>query len=177
MLEFYKFNDYELKHCLGYEFDEEFLEKFKTRKNMSCRNRIDYLHYGWVDTIPNYHKLVPTHPYTFGGMKRFIINKFSNADKHLYNLLDQLHSTCNGYVHGSIANSKYPLLHYFEITTILVTVTVNAYSAACDEIGDDKKVNGLDIIAEINKHFSIMKKAELMKSTDAFEGYYKNFKR
>ena len=46
----------------------------------------------------------------------------------------------------------------------------------CDEIGESTLIDDLDIIAEINKHYKILKDAELKKSTENFENYYKNFK-
>lgn len=174
--EFYKFSEYELKQSLGYPFDEEFLAKFEKRINKSCRNKIEYLHYGWVDVIPGYHKIIEKYPYSFGSVKKFIVEKFTDVDTEQYDLLDYYHSMCNGYAHGSILNSKYPLLHYFEITSILVNVTVNSYFAACNEIGENTSIDGLDIISEINKHYKILKEAEQKKSTENFENYYRNFK-
>lgn len=176
IVEFYKFSEYELKQSLGYPFDEEFLAKFENRINKSCRNKIEYLHYGWVDVIPGYHKIVEKYPYSFGSVKKFIVEKFADVDTEQYDLLDYYHSMCNGYAHGSILNSKYPLLHYFEITSILVNVTVNSYFAACNEIGENTSIDGLDIISEINKHYKILKEAEQKKSTENFENYYRNFK-
>lgn len=176
MDEFYKFSEYELKQSLGYKFDDEFLDKFNNRLNKSCRNKIEFLHYGWVDVIPGYHQIVVKNPYSFGSVKKFIVEKFARVDKNQYDLLDYYHSMCNGYAHGSILNSKYPLLHYFEITSILVNVTVNAYFAACEEIEEDTKIDELDIISEINKHYKVLKDADLKKSTENFENYYKNFK-
>ena len=174
--EFYKFSDYELKQSLGYPFDDEFLDKFENRINKSCKNKIEYLHYGWVDVIPKYHQIVSKNPYSFGGIKKFIVEKFANSDKNQFDLLDYYHSMCNGYAHGSILNSKYPILHYFEIVSILTNVTVNAYSAACDEIGESTLIDGIDIISEIKKHYEILKDAEMKKSTENFENYYRNFK-
>lgn len=175
MDEFYKFSEYELKQCLGNKFDDKFLDKFNNRLNKSCKNKIEFLHYGWVDVIPGYHQIVDKYPYSFAGIKKFVVKKFADVDKNQCDLLDYYHSMCNGYAHGSILNSKYPLLHYFEITSILVNVTANAYFAACDEIGEDTKIDELDIISEINKHYKILKEAELKKSTDNFENYYKKF--
>lgn len=152
MDEFYQFSEYELKQCLGNKFDDKFLDKFNNRLNKSCRNKIEFLHYGWVDVIPGYHQIVDKNPYSFGGIKKFVVKKFADVDKNQCDLLDYYHSMCNGYAHGSILNSKYPLLHYFEITSILVNVTANAYLAACNEIGEDTKIDELDIISEINKH-------------------------
>lgn len=176
MDDFYKFSEYELKQSLGYEFDDEFIDKFNNRLNKSCRNKIEYLHYGWVDVIPGYHQIVDKYPYSFGSVKKFIVEKFSDVDKSQYDLLDYYHSMCNGYAHGSILNSKYPILHYFEIASILATVTANAYFAACGEIGESTLIDGIDIIEEVNKHYRILKEAEQKKSTENFEKYYKNFK-
>jgi len=83
---------------------------------------------------------------------------------------------CHGYTHGSIGNSKYPVLHYFEICSILANTTVNAYYALCQKLGEDPTVDGVDVIAEINKHYKILKEAEINKHTENFEKYYKNFK-
>lgn len=175
MDEFYKFSEYELKRSLGYGFDDKFLDKFNNRLNKSYKNMIEFLHYGWVDVIPGYHQIVNKYPYSFGGVKKFIIEKFSDVDKSQYDLLGYYHSMCNGYAHGSILNSKYPILHYFEIASILATVTANAYSAACGEIGESTLIDGIDIIEEVKKHYRILTEAEQKKSTENFEKYYKNF--
>ena len=175
--EYYKFRDYELKQSIGYPLEQEFLDKFDHRLNSKSGNKIEYLHYGWVDVIPNYHNIVKQRPYTFGGIKNFMVQKFSDdANKDYFELLEYYHKMCNGYTHGSIGNSKYPILHYFEICTILVNTTVNAYYALCQELGEKTSIDGVDIIAEINKHYKILMDAQLKKSTDNFENYYKSFK-
>ena len=175
--EYYKFTEYELKQSIGYPQEQEFLDKFDNRLNKSCRNKIEYLHYGWVDVVPHYHEVVKQHPYTFGGIKNFIVEKFANDEsKDQFELLDYYHNMCHGYTHGSIGNSKYPVLHYFEICSILANTTVNAYYALCQELGEETAIDGADVIAEINKHYKILKEAELKKSTENFENYYKNFK-
>ena len=174
--EFYKFSNFELRKSLGNEFDEEFLNKFNNRLNKKRMNKIEFLHYGWVDVIPDYHKIVVKNPYSFGGVKKFIVEKFSDVDKSQYDLLNHYHSMCNGYAHGSILNSKYPILHYFDITSILVTVTANVYLAACREIGESTLIDGVDIIEEVNKHYKILKDAEQKKSIENYNKYYKNFK-
>lgn len=175
-VEYYKFAEYELKQSIGYPQEQEFLDRFNNRLNKSCRNKIEYLHYGWVDVIPHYHEIVKQHPYTFGGVKNFTVEKFANdGSKNLFELLGYYHNMCHGYTHGSIGNSKYPLLHYFEICSILANTTVNAYYALCQELGEETAIDGVDIIAEINKHYNILKEAEAKKSTENFENYYKFF--
>lgn len=175
--EYYKFSDYELRQSLGYPFSEDFLNKFKNRINKEETNKINYLHYGWVDIIPNYHKVIKTRPYTFAGLKKFVVKKFGNDEcDGQFELLEYYHTMCNGYTHGSLNDSCYPILHYFEICSILANVTVNSYFALCKELNESTDIGGVDIIKEINKHYSILKEAEVKKSTENFDKYYKNFK-
>lgn len=172
--EYYKFTEYELKQSIGYPQEQEFLDKFDNRLNKSCRNKTEYLHYGWVDVIPHYHEIIKQHPYTFGGIKRFIVEKFADDEsKNHFDLLSYYHKMCHGYAHGSVGNSKYPILHYFEICSILVNTTVNAYYALCQELGEEISIDGVDIIEQIKKHYWILKEAEEKKSTKNFEEYYK----
>ena len=175
--EYYKFAEYELKKSIGYPFDDEFINKFKNRINKKEKNKINFLHYGWVDVIPHYHEVIKTRPYSFASLKRFVIHKFSDHESAPeFDLLYYYHDMCNGYAHGSINNCKYPILHYFEISSILVSVTVNAYYAVCKELNESTDIEGIDIIKEINKHYAVLKDAEAKKSTENFERYYKNFK-
>lgn len=176
-VEYYKFANYELEQSIGYAQEQEFLDKFNNRVNKNCKNKIEYLHYGWVDVIPDYHKVVKIRPYTFGGLKKFIVETFADDENKTYfELLDYYHNMCNGFTHGSIANSKYPVIHYFDICSMLVNTTVNAYYVLCKELGEETTIDGIDIIAEIKKHYEILKEAEKKKSTENFENYYKNFK-
>lgn len=175
--EYIKFTEYELNRSLKNCYDEEFLYKFDNRLNQKSKNKVDYLHYGWVDVIPGYHNIVKQFPYTLGGIKQFIIEKFANDEsKQMFELLGRFHNMCNGYVHGSIISSKYPLLHYFEICAILANTTVNAYYALCQELGETTDIGGVDVIVEIKKHLKILLEADSKKSTKNFENYYKNLK-
>lgn len=174
--EFERFAAYELKQMVGHKFPEEFLTKFNNRINKTEKNIIEYLHYGWADSIPKYHEIVRDHPYTFGGIKRMIVKKFEPSEVKTYELLNKYHTLCNGYTHGSATHSIYPLIHYFEITTILLYVTVNVYSAVCKELEQDTKINGVDVIGEIRKHHSIFNVAFGKGSTENYEQYYKNNK-
>ena len=82
---------------------------------------------------------------------------------------------CSGYSHGSISYSKYQILHYFEISTILTLALTNVYFAACEELGIEKEIDGIDVIGLINKHYQILKVAKSKKRTENFERYYKTF--
>lgn len=174
--EYSDFTEYELLDSIGHRMPDEFLKRFESRICKRNKNKIDFLHYGWVDIIPHYHEIVKEHPYTFGGLKYFITQKFSNTEnEYLFNTLSYFHKMCNGYTHGSITTSRYPLLHYFEISAILVNTTVNAYAAICDELEIDTNIDGIDVIGEIKKHYAILIDAQEKKSTENFEKYHKNW--
>lgn len=176
--EYERFNLFALKYGIGYKFDDNFLAKFKERINKSVNNKIQFMYFGWVDVIPRYHDLVENNPYTFNGLLNFLVKKY---DKNLekYNLFDKLkyfHTMCSGYSHGSIGYSKYQILHYFEIATILVMIIPNIYTEICNEKSVEKEIDRVDILGLLNKHFEILKIIESKKSTENFEQYYKKFK-
>ena len=166
-----------MKHSIGYDFDDEFLDKFDNRLNKVAKNRVQFLHFGWVDVIPKYHEVVKQNPYTFSGVKDFLLSKLQEDAPGYTDLqnLEYYHTMCSGYSHGSISYSKYQILHYFEISTILTLTLTNVYFAACEELGIEKEIDGIDVIGLINKHYQILKVAESKKSTENFERYYKNF--
>lgn len=177
LAEYEKFCSYDLKHSIGIKFDDEFLKKFNNRLNKKTKNRIQFLHFGWVDAIPKYHETVKQKPYTFNGVRNFLLSKFEEADSKYTDLryLNYYHTMCSGYSHGSISHSKYQILHYFEISTILTLTIVDVYSAACEELKVEKEIDGIDVISLINKHYQILKATENKKSTENFECYYKTF--
>ncbi len=177
LAEYEKFSFYDLKHSIGYDFDDEFLDKFDNRLNKVAKNRVQFLHFGWVDVIPKYHEVVKQNPYTFSGVKDFLLSKLQEDAPGYTDLqnLEYYHTMCSGYSHGSISYSKYQILHYFEISTILTLTITNVYFAACEELGIEKEIDGIDVIGLINKHYQILKVAESKKSTENFERYYKNF--
>ena len=172
--EYAKFVDYELRYSINHKFADEFKRGFDNRANKKERSKINYLHYGWVDKLPNYHKIIESRPYTFAGLYKYCFKKLSDSEsKNILKLLNYYHGMCNGYVHGSINNSKYPLLHYFEISSILALTTFNAYTALCNELNEPTSIQGIDLESEINKHYKILYEAESKKSTENFEIYYK----
>lgn len=175
--EYFNLSFFELKQSLGYPLNQEFYEKFDNRLNKNSKNRLDYLHYGWVDAIPHYHDVVKSYPYSFSGIKEYIIKESANDEfRSEFEILDYYHNMCHGYIHGSVGNSRYPLLHYFEISSILVLTTLKAYYALCKELSVDPSINETDLLVEIKKHYAFLKEAESKKSTENFDKYYKNFK-
>lgn len=83
LAEYEKFSFYDLKHSIGYDFDDEFLDKFDNRLNKVAKNRVWFLHFGWVDVIPKYHEVVKQNPYTFNGLKDFLRSSFKKIHQDI----------------------------------------------------------------------------------------------
>lgn len=75
-----KFSYFEtIQSCCNQVLPDEFNELFSNRINKNGRNKIEYLHYGFVDKIPNYHDIVKQKPYTFMGISNAKIYKIGTC--------------------------------------------------------------------------------------------------
>lgn len=55
--DFFKFSEYELRQsCCEQTYLPEFNTVFDNRAKQTERNKVEYLHFGWVDKISDYHK-------------------------------------------------------------------------------------------------------------------------
>lgn len=88
------------------------------------------LHFGWVDYIDGYHKVVKKSPYSVYGIIAFL--KDENKDKNLgLECLVNLYKSCHAYTHGSIQTARYLVLHYFEITIMFYWVICKGNYSNC----------------------------------------------
>lgn len=171
-----KHNDfvwYEInRNCCGKPLPKEFNDLFNKRKNKQCKNRIEYLHFGWVDDIPNYHNLVKNKPYSIEGLMNYCNSTIKNNGE--FGFIYQLYQRCHIYAHGNVGNIRFSLLHYFETTLMMYYVIHITYSYFCNEINDDTKINNIDVIKYLGKHLNRLGKQYSERSTPNFEHYYKN---
>lgn len=173
--EYYKFNSFEIdQSCCEQEYPEDFNELFKNRKNKSKPKKIDYLHYGWVDSIPDYHSIINGYPYSINGIFEFLKETHIDEENYVLSRLEILYKMCHGYTHGNVSSSRYPLLHYFEVSTILHLIVSHTYMQLCKDLEIDTNINGIDIIFKANKDFEVLDNQHHKKSTETFENHYKN---
>ncbi len=167
-----KFADYDMrKTCCGEKYPEDFEEKFNNRKNQKEKNRLDFLHYGWVDFLDDYHDIVKQKPYSTNGLVAYLTEKKS-YDSDYTNLMS-LYRMCHTYTHGNVANSKYPLLHYFELSIMLGSIVPHVYNMLCVHTNDDSNIEGINVISAIEKDFKLLIDQYNKRSTENFESYYK----
>ena len=174
--EHYKFNEFELHQtCVEQQYPEEFNELFQNRIDTSCKKKIDYLHYGWLDKIPNYHDVVRKQPYSINGILNFL--RATHVDSEtLFDKIEFFYKMCHGYTHGNIGTAKYPLLHYFEISIIMQITVLHSYIMLCEENGGHQNINGIDVVAKAERDFIPLNEQYQKKSTELFEAHYKRLR-
>ena len=171
--EYFKFTQFEvLQSCCEQKYPKEFNDLFKNRLNKSTSNKVHYLHYGWVDKIPQYHDIVKKQPYSINGVLTYL--KATNAkDISYFEELERFYTMCHGYSHGNLIQAVYPLLNYFEISEILHYTLFDTYKLLCEELGLDGQINGIDMYAKAETDFSILHSQYMQRSTENFKNHYK----
>lgn len=170
--EHFKFVDYDWKKtCCGHKYPDEFEDKYKNRKEQKERRpRIDFLHYGWLDKIDDYHTIVEKNPYSINGIINYLEEK--NDYQMDFSSLKQLHKMCHSYTHGNVGISNYPLLHYFELNIILGSILPHVFSMLSEHIKCDKSINGINILDSLTSDFAKLVDQYNKRSTENFDAYY-----
>ncbi len=170
---FFKFADFEIRQtCCEQEYPEEFNVLFDNRISKFVKTKVSYLHFGWVDDVPDYHKIVKTNPYSMDGLFAFITFIANDKDNPLFTHLEMLYKMCHGYTHGSVSGSKYPLLHYFEISSMLYYTIEHSYRLLCDILEIPTNIADIDIIKKTDRDYGVMTEQYNKRSTKNFEKYY-----
>lgn len=166
-----EFREFEVRQSCKQIYPKEFNEMFENRICEKSVNKADYLHFGWVDFIDEYHNIVRKSPYSINGIITFLKNRNKERSFELENL-ESFYKACHVYTHGSIQTLKYPVLHYFEISIMLYYIIRDTFLLLCKEKGEDIMINGYDIISMADRDFKIMYSKYEIRSTDLFEKYY-----
>ena len=168
-----KFRVLEIEQSCQQKYPEEFIILFKRRTCQNSNNKSDYLHFGWVDFIEEYHDIVKKSPYSVHGMITFL--KYKNEEKTAeLELLEKFYKSCHAYTHGSIQIAKYPVLHYFEISIMLYFIIRETFLLLCEDKKVEATVDGQDIISMIDRDFKVLHDQYNIRSTKKFEEYYRS---
>lgn len=79
---------------------------------------------------------------------------------------------CHGYAHGSVGCMRYPIMHYFEISTMLYFVLSHTYNILCERLNVTNKIDDVDIVTKINIDFKQFDKQYSMANDEALKCYY-----
>lgn len=171
--EHFKFANFEVRQsCCEQEYPEEFNVLFQARFNKTNQKKIDYLHYGWVDEIPEYHDRVKKQPYSINGLLTYL-KEIKREDDYYFKEVERFYKMCHGYVHGNIVGSRFPLLHYFEVSMMLHYTVYYTYRLLCEEKNIDGNINGINIFVKEEDDFKVLYHQYLKRTTENFEKHYK----
>ncbi|MBD5540637.1 MAG: hypothetical protein HDR00_05500 [Lachnospiraceae bacterium] len=168
-----KFRTFEIEQSCTQKYPKEFQRLYEKRSCLNSKNKSDYLHFGWVDSIDGYHEISKKNPYSVYGVITFLKYKESGKISELGDL-EYFYRLCHAYTHGSIQRAKYPILHYMEISIMLYHVVCGAFILLCGEKRTEPVINGLDIVAMAERDFEIVCRQYHERSTENFESYYKH---
>lgn len=167
-----KFRMLEVEYSCHRAYPEEFNALFKKRICKISKAKADFLHFGWVDYIDEYHKVVKKYPYSIYGIITFLKNENKNENFGL-EWLEDFYKSCHAYTHGSIQIVRYPVLHYFEISIMLYFIIRTTFILLCKEKKEGTMIDGQDIISMIDRDFDILYNQYKIRSTERFDRYYK----
>lgn len=168
-----RFMQYEIeKTAHNGENPEAFLDEYDHRV-YSKGNPVEFMHFGWLDDIPNYHAIVKERPYTIGGIISYLTSMLQDKTNNYFDLLGNLYSRCHGFTHGNIGNTGYPLLHYIDLMMILANIGRHSFILLKQEAGDDGLINGIDPLETFNDDLSVLTIIFNSKSTEMFETFHK----
>ncbi|MDE5553259.1 MAG: hypothetical protein K2I67_01785, partial [Malacoplasma sp.] len=136
-----KYSTFEIQYSCSQQYPDEFVELFSRSKCKS--NKSNYLHFGWVDEIPNYHNKVTKSPYSIQGLLTYLKSIYKLTDECFFQNLEMLYKMCHGYIHGGVAGSKYPILHYFEISIMLYYTLTHTYRIVCESFKVDPNIEDI----------------------------------
>lgn len=171
---YFEFSKFEVEQsCCGKGYTKEFLTFYNKRFNKKNNNKVEFLHFGWVDGIIDCHQVVKNKHYSINGIVTYLKSIYKTTDNDFFEDIEILYKMCHGYTHGSIQYVKYPLINYFEISMILTYIISHSYQIVCERYSVTTKINEIDILEKLNSDFVQLEHLHSIRSTENFENYYK----
>lgn len=168
-----KFRDYEIKQsCCEQEYPDEFIDKFDNRKAYASKNKIAYLHYGWLDSVPCYNDK-KADAYTLNGVLRYLLKSADSTEKKALETIDIIYKRCHAYAHGSASYMRYPLVQYFEISQMVYYVITRTFSDIYCLLGQKIPGEDRELLETIEKDFKILEEQYKNLDTEKLEEYYR----
>lgn len=168
--EYNEFCQYEIDYATTGKFNEKFIEKYNNNCNKEKVDKIDYLHFGWIDSIfeINYYKTEKQ--YSVRGLYNYLCAREKNNNYLL--ILKESYNRCHLFSHGSTISKVYPIQAYFELIQIVYPILRTILIHLSKYIGKGIIVNDMDILKKIdNDYKDFSKKLDIM-NTKSIEKYY-----
>lgn len=169
---YWEFMEFEVKQsCCSQEYPDKFNELYTKRKYQSYKNKVNFLHYGWLDNI-NYYNLQTKNRYSLYGIFDYLMRDANDTLCDTLNNIKRLYKMCHGYTHGNAIYVKYQLLQYFEISMMIYYVIRSIFHEICSKSNIDISNDDLNIIEILDRDYKILKEQYNIRSTENFDLYY-----
>lgn len=166
-----RFCSFEIEQaCCSQSYPKEFIELYSTRKDLNSNSKVNYLHYGWLDSIDGYNPQ-NTSRYSIYGIICYLKSNSNSKDE--LDIIERLYKMCHGYTHGSAVHVKYPLLQYFEISIMICHVIKSIFYNIHLELKRQMLDKDRALIDMLERDFKTLYEQYEKRSTDNFELYYK----
>jgi hypothetical protein len=170
------FCNYEImQSCCSQQYPEEFEKLYNERILQSAKSKVDFLHHGWLDAISAYTSKAPNR-YSIYGILEYLESNASDEDLCALERIERLYKMCHGYTHGSVTQARYPLLHYFEISTMLYDVVRSVYADLQTMPGSTICEEDADLLSMLDRDFALLEKQHSLQTTENFDRYYATHK-
>ncbi len=170
------FCNYEImQSCCSQQYPEEFEKLYNNRILQSAKSKVDFLHHGWLDAISAYTSKAPNR-YSIYGTLEYLESNASDEDLCALERIERLYKMCHGYAHGSVTQARYPLLHYFEISTMLYDVIRAVYTDLHSMPGSTICEEDAHLLSMLDRDFALLHKQYSLRSTENFDRYYATHK-
>lgn len=167
-----KFSDFEVEQSFcSQKYPDKFYNLYDQRKQQSSKSKVDFLHYGWLDSIATYDSKSNSR-YSIYGIFDYLERESNDTQFYALENIKRLYKMCHGYTHGSVIFVKYPLLQYFEISMMLYYVVRNIFLEICNIGNIDISNDNPNIIGILDRDFKILEDQYYVRSTEKFDLYY-----
>ncbi|MDE6208958.1 MAG: hypothetical protein K2M73_04690 [Lachnospiraceae bacterium] len=157
--------------CCSQKYPDKFNKLYNQRKYQLSKSKVDYLHYGWLDSIVTYDSTTNSR-YSIYGIFDYLMRESNDAQSDTLDDIKCLYKMCHGYTHGSAIHVKYPLLQYFEVSMMLYYVLRNIFPEICNASNIDLSNDDPNIMKILDRDFDILKNQYNIRSTENFDLYY-----
>lgn len=165
--EYYDFCNYEIEFNCCSTFNEEFLKKYEGHKEV---DKINYLHFGWIDKIFDFNYLEDGKKYSIPGLYNYL--KMIRKNEANIDELKKLHNICHSFSHGSTISKTFPIHSYFELMPVLYNILRVILKDICDYLKIQPIINDIDIMKKMEKDWKLFIEKKEMLTVDRAKIYY-----
>ena len=152
---YFKFNEYKAYYQEYRQFPKEIVDVFNNLKLSNKVTVIDYLNYGWLDSIFEYGYINKSErQYKLKDVADLINMKYQKENKNLGNYLYEIYRSCNRMSHGFTGSiNAFSAKIELSQKCVYILDQLSSIVKPLIETHYDFIVNGVDIIEYMNKIF------------------------